>query len=71
MTAAKPRRIAEELKRRFERLRRCCGPLVYSLEIFVQLNRKGTCYRVSNWIALGWTTGRGKASNSHCPNRPL
>jgi Domain of unknown function (DUF4338) len=70
MTAPNQRRIAEELESRFGRLRRCCGHPVYSLEIFVHRDRKGTCYRAANWIALGWTTGRGKASNSHRPNRP-
>jgi hypothetical protein len=44
---------------------------VYYLETFVDPQRRGTCYRAANWLALGWTTGRGKASNSHRPNRPL
>ena len=47
------------------------GHPVYYLETFVHPDRKGTCYRAANWIALGWTTGRGKASTSHRPNRPL
>src|SRR5216110_2335781 len=47
------------------------GHSIYYLETFVDPQRRGTCYRAANWIALGWTTGRGKASNSHRPNRPL
>ena len=47
------------------------GHPIYYLETFVDPRRRGTCYRAANWIALGWTTGRGKASNSHRPNRPL
>ena len=50
---------------------RIYGHPVYYLETFVHPERKGTCYRAANWIALGYTTGRGKASNSHRPNRPL
>jgi hypothetical protein len=29
----------------------------------------GTCYRASNWRFLGRTTGRGKADQTHQPNR--
>ena len=50
---------------------RIYGHPVYYLETFIHPERKGTCYRAANWIGLGWTTGRGKASNSHRPNRPL
>ena len=50
---------------------RIYGHPVYYLETFVHSDRKGTCYRAANWIALGWTTGRGKQSNGHRPNRPL
>jgi len=50
---------------------RIYGHPVYYLETFVHPERKGTCYRAANWIPLGWTTGRGKASNSRRPNRPL
>jgi hypothetical protein len=50
---------------------RIYGHPVYYLETFVDPQRKGTCYRAANWIALGWTTGRGKASTTHRPNRPL
>jgi Domain of unknown function (DUF4338) len=28
-------------------------------------------YYAANWIRLGETTGRGKASNSHVPNRSI
>ncbi len=50
---------------------RIYGHPVYYLETFVHSDRKGTCYRAANWIALGSTTGRGKQSNGHRPNRPL
>src|SRR2546422_6510447 len=50
---------------------RIYGHPIYYLETFVHPERKGTCYRAANWISLGWTTGRGKAANSHRPNRPL
>jgi hypothetical protein len=43
---------------------------IYYLETFTDPSRwRGTCYRAANWIALGLTTGRGKASNGHRPNR--
>jgi hypothetical protein len=43
---------------------------VHLLETFVDPARfHGTCYRAANWIALGKTTGRGKADHSHRPNR--
>lgn len=60
-------RMAALVPRDWERL---YGHPVYYLETFVHPERKGTCYRAANWIALGWTTGRGKASYSHRPNRP-
>jgi len=42
------------------------------LETFTDPARwRGTCYRAANWMALGLTTGRGKASNGHRPNRSL
>jgi hypothetical protein len=61
-------RMAALAPRDWERI---YGHPVYYLETFVDPQRRGTCYRAANWIALGWTTGRGKASNSHRPNRPL
>lgn len=61
-------RMAALVPREWERL---YGHPVYYLETFVHPDRKGTCYRAANWIALGSTTGRGKACNSHRPNRPL
>jgi hypothetical protein len=61
-------RMAQLVSRDWQRL---YGHPVYYLETFVDPQRKGTCYRAANWIVLGWTTGRGKASNSHRPNRPL
>lgn len=45
---------------------------IYYLETFVDTTRfAGTCYRASNWVYLGRTTGRGKADNTGRPNRPL
>ena len=32
---------------------------------------RGTYYRAANWKLFGRTTGRGKASNSYEPNRPI
>jgi hypothetical protein len=51
---------------------RVYGHPVYYLETFIDPQRsRGTCYRAANWIALGLTTGRGKAANSYRPNRSL
>lgn len=51
---------------------RLYGHTIYYLETFTDPARwRGTCYRAANWIALGLTTGRGKASNGHRPNRPF
>lgn len=51
---------------------RVYGHPVYYLETFIDPQRsRGTCYRAANWIALGRTTGRGKAATSHRPNRSL
>lgn len=51
---------------------RVYGHPVYYLETFIDPQRwRGTCYRAANWIALGLTTGRGKADSSHRPNRSL
>ena len=48
------------------------GHPVYFLETFVDPQRfQGTCYRAANWIVLGRTTGRGKADQTHRPNRPI
>ena len=45
---------------------------VYFAETFIDPGRfRGTCYRAANWKLLGLTTGRGKASNSKRPNRPI
>jgi hypothetical protein len=36
------------------------------LETFVEFERhRGTCYKATNWINVGRTTGRGKKSTSH------
>jgi hypothetical protein len=62
-------RMAALVPRDWERI---YGHPVYYLETFIEPERwRGTCYRAANWIALGLTTGRGKASNSHRPNRSL
>ena len=48
------------------------GHPLYFLETFVDPERfRGTCYRASNWVLLGKTTGRGKQSNSYVPNRSI
>jgi hypothetical protein len=48
------------------------GHPLYFLETFVDPERfRGTCYYAANWVWLGETTGRGKASNSHVPNRSI
>jgi len=45
---------------------------VHFLETFVDLERfQGTCYKAANWLYLGRTTGRGKADQTHRPNRSL
>jgi len=45
---------------------------VYFQETFVDLERfKGTCYKASNWIYLGETTGRGKNDHTYKPNRSI
>lgn len=42
------------------------------IETFVNAPQyKGTCYRAANWVYLGKTTGRGKADQTHIPNRPI
>lgn len=62
-------RIAAMVPRDWERI---YGHPVYYLETFIDPERwRGTCYRAANWIVLGLTTGRGKASNGHRPNRSL
>ena len=45
---------------------------IHFVETFVHPERfKGTCYRAANWVLLGRTTGRGKADQTHRPNRPI
>jgi hypothetical protein len=45
---------------------------VYFQETFVDPERfKGTCYKASNWIYLGKTTGRGKNDQTKKPNRSM
>lgn len=62
-------RMARMVPRDWERI---YGHGIYYLETFIDPERsRGTCYHAANWIALGLTTGRGKASNSHRPNRSL
>ena len=58
-------RISEDWQRMY-------GHPIYFLETFVDPERfRGTCYRAANWVLLGKTTGRGKQSNSHVPNRSI
>jgi hypothetical protein len=48
------------------------GHPVYFAETFIDPGRfRGTCYRAANWVLMGRTTGRGKASNSYTPNRSI
>ena len=45
---------------------------IYYLETFVDTERfLGTCYKASNWIYLGNTTGRGKNDHTHRQNRSI
>jgi hypothetical protein len=45
---------------------------IYLLETFIDPARfGGTCYRAANWVVVGRTTGRGKADQTHRPNRPI
>jgi len=45
---------------------------IHLVETFVDEERyRGTCYRAANWVVVGRTTGRGKASNSYQPNRSI
>lgn len=62
-------RMARRISGDWERI---YGHGIYYLETFTDPERyRGTCYRAANWIPLGLTTGRGKASTSHRPNRSL
>ena len=45
---------------------------IYFTETFVDPTRyRGTCYRASNWVCMGRTTGRGKDDQTGRPNRSL
>ena len=62
-------KITSELSQDWERM---YGHALYFAETFIDPGRfRGTCYRAANWKLLGRTTGRGKASNSYKPNRPI
>ncbi len=62
-------RMAKRLSGDWERLYQ--HP-VYFQETFVDPERfKGTCYKASNWIYLGKTTGRGKNDHTNKPNRSI
>jgi len=62
-------RMARRLPEDWQRI---YGHRVYFLETFVDPQRfRGTCYRAANWVLLGQTTGRGKADQTHRPNRPI
>ncbi|MBT8338709.1 MAG: DUF4338 domain-containing protein [Desulfatitalea sp.] len=46
--------------------------MVYYLETFVDKQRfAGTCYKATNWICLGDTTGRGKNDHTKRVNRSI
>lgn len=48
------------------------GHPIYYLETFVDKERfKGICYKASNWVYLGDTTGRGKNDQTHKQNRSI
>ena len=62
-------KMTSQLSQHWERM---YGHPVYFAETFIDPGRfRGTCYRAANWKLLGRTTGRGKASNSYKPNRPI
>lgn len=62
-------RMAARISRDWENV---YGHPLYFLETFVDPERfRGTCYYAANWVWLGETTGRGKASNSRVPNRSI
>lgn len=45
---------------------------IHYVETFVDTTRfKGICYRASNWIYLGNTSGRGKKDQTNKPNQPI
>jgi len=45
---------------------------IHLVETFVDTERyHGTCYKADNWIYVGETTGRGKASKTHNPTLPI
>ncbi|MDH4291574.1 MAG: DUF4338 domain-containing protein, partial [Dehalococcoidia bacterium] len=62
-------RMVRMLPQEWERV---YGHRVYYAETFVDSSRfRGTCYRASNWVYLGQTTGRGKDDQTGVANRPL
>jgi hypothetical protein len=62
-------RMASLLSQDWERI---YGHPIYFLETFVDPERfRGTCYRASNWVLLGQTTGRGKNDHTNRPNRSI
>jgi len=62
-------RVAAALSADWERM---YSHPVYFAETFIDPDRfRGTCYRAANWVLMGRTTGRGKASNSYIPNRSI
>lgn len=61
--------VAKDISKEWDRF---YGHPIYYLETFIEPDRfRGTCYRAANWVALGLTTGRGKADQTKRPNRPL
>ena len=61
--------MARVLSNHWERI---YGHPVYFAETFIDPTLfRGTCYRAANWVLLGHTTGRGKADQTHQPNRTI
>jgi hypothetical protein len=61
--------MARVLSNHWERM---YGHPVYFAETFIDPTLfRGTCYRAANWVLLGHTTGRGKADQTHQPNRTI
>ena len=62
-------RVTQQLSQDWQRM---YSHPVYFAETFIDPGRfRGTCYRAANWVLMGRTTGRGKASNSYIPNRSI
>jgi len=48
------------------------GHPILAIETFVETTRfKGTCYQASNWLHIGFTTGRGRNDRYHLEDIPI